>query len=49
MPDIPTIHTTLGYILTGWLALNAGITIGAWWTAHQAERKTIERRLAGLK
>lgn len=38
MPDIPTIHTGLGYVLTAWLSINAGIIIGAWWTAVHVER-----------
>jgi len=38
VPDIPTIHTGLGYVLTGWLSINAGIIIGAWWAAVHVER-----------
>jgi len=38
MPDIPTIHNVLGYVLTAWLSINAGIIIGAWWTASHVER-----------
>lgn len=34
MPDIPTIHSTLGYILTGWLTFNAGLIAGAWWATR---------------
>ncbi len=38
MPDIPTVHNVLGYVLTGWLSINAGIIIGAWWAAAHVER-----------
>ena len=44
-----TVHNALGYAVTAWLALNAGIILGSWWTASQAERRTIERRLRGIK
>lgn len=27
-------HTILGYVLTGWLALNAGVIFGAWWATR---------------
>lgn len=38
MPDIPTVHNVLGYVLTAWLSINAGIIIGAWWAAVHVER-----------
>ena len=38
MPDIASVHSALGYIVTGWIALNLGILAGAWWVAAHVER-----------
>lgn len=34
MPDIASAHSALGYIVTGWIALNLGILAGAWWATR---------------